>query len=596
MQTYSAPLRDMRFLLHEVLNTGQLSNLPGFEEATADVFDAILEEGAKFCENQLLPLNQVGDQEGCKFENGIVRTPPGFKKAYDAFIANGWHSISGDPTYGGQGLPETLSFVFEEMVCSTNFAFGVYPLLSRGAATTIAAHASEAIKDTYLPKLGNGSWTGTMCLTESHCGTDLGLIKTKAMPDEDGSFKISGTKIFITAGEHDLSENIVHLVLAKLPGSPEGVRGISLFVVPKFIPNTNGSPGTRNTVSCGSIEEKMGIHGSSTCVLHFDEAKAWLIGKEHSGLKMMFTMMNGARLGVGLQGLGIGEVAYQSAAAYAKDRRQGKSIKKTKDNSETADAIIVHPDVRLMLLQAKALNEGARALAYETAIQIDISNNHENAKIRQNADEYVQLMTPIVKAFLTDNGSQAANLAIQIHGGHGYIREHGIEQFVRDARIAQIYEGTNGIQALDLVGRKLGMNTGRLLKHFFHPAASFLDENKDINELENIIKPLLSAFNQLQQITLLIAQRGLSDPEEAGAAATDYLRAFGLVAVGYMWAKMAKISIDTTFNKSDNDTFYEDKVKTARFYMKRVLPETAGLFLKIKAGKDTIMSHKADAF
>ncbi len=596
MQTYSAPLRDMRFLLHEVLNAKQLSTLKGFEDATPDVFDAILEEGAKFCENQLLPLNTVGDKEGCKFENGVVRTPTGFKEAYDSFIENGWHSISGDPTYGGQGLPETLSFVFEEMVCSTNFAFGVYPLLSRGAATTIAAHASQRLKEIYLPKLGDGSWTGTMCLTESHCGTDLGLIKTKASPNDDGTYQISGTKIFITAGEHDLSKNIVHLVLAKLPDAPEGVKGISLFIVPKFLPDINGERGSRNTVSCGSIEEKMGIHGSSTCVLHFDEAKAWLVGKEHSGLKMMFTMMNGARLGVGLQGLGIGEVAYQSAAAYAKERRQGKSIKKGKESLESADAIIVHPDIRLMLLHAKALNEGARALAYETAIQIDISNKHENAVIRQNADEYVQLMTPIIKAFLTDNGSQTANLAVQIHGGHGYIREHGIEQFIRDARIAQIYEGTNGIQALDLVGRKLGMNTGRLLRHFFHPVASFLEENKTNEDLKDIIKPLSSSFNQLQQITLLIAQRGLSDPEEAGAVATDYLRAFGLVAVGYMWLKMARIAIEKINDDNEDDLFYVDKLNTASFFMKRILPETAGLFLKIKAGKATVMSHRLDAF
>ena len=596
MQTYSAPLRDMRFVLHELLDSSQLASLPGYEDATPDVIDAVLEEGAKFCENRLLPLNRVGDEEGCSFENGVVRTPSGFKEAYDEFVASGWHSIANNPEYGGQGLPETLSFVFEEMVCSTNLAFGVYPLLSRGAAATIEAHASDELKETYLPKLGDGSWSGTMCLTEPHCGTDLGLIRTKAVPDDDGSYKISGTKIFITAGEHDMTENIVHLVLAKLPDAPEGVRGISLFVVPKFVPGKDGGPGQRNGVSCGSIEEKMGIHGSATCVLHFDEAKAWIVGAPHKGLRMMFTMMNGARLGVGLQGLGLGETSYQSAVAYARDRKQGKSIGGRGDADDAADSILVHPDVRRMLLNSRALNEGARALAYRTAIQLDISHRHEDEATRRDADEYVQLMTPVIKAFLTDNGSLAANTAVQVHGGHGYIREHGMEQLIRDARIAQIYEGTNGIQALDLVGRKLGMHMGRLLRHFFHPAAAFIEENKDDEALADIVKPLATAFNQLQQITLLIAQRGLADPEEAGAAATDYLRAFGLVAVGHTWAEMAKVAMDAANNGGADEPYYDDKVKTARFYMKRVLPETAGLFLKIKAGKDTLMAHEADAF
>ena len=596
MQTYSAPLRDMRFLLHEVLDSGQISSLPGFQEATPDVFDAILEEGAKFCENQLLPLNRIGDEEGCTFENGLVRTPSGFKSAYEAFVKNGWHSIATNPDYGGQGLPEVLSFVFEEMVCSTNLAFGVYPLLSRGAATTIEAHASEELKNTYLPHLGSGTWTGTMCLTESHCGTDLGLIRTKAEPNDDGTYKVSGTKIFITAGEHDLSDNIVHLVLAKLPDAPKGVKGISLFIVPKFLPGNDQKIGQRNNVTCGSIEKKMGIHGSATCVLHFDEAKAWLVGKPHKGLSMMFTMMNGARLGVGLQGLGLGEVAYQSAASYAKERRQGKSIGEKSKAEDSADPIIVHPDVRLMLLNAKALNEGARALAYKTAINIDIANKHGDPSARKDADEYVQLMTPVIKAFLTDNGSYAANLAVQVHGGHGYIREHGMEQFVRDARIAQIYEGTNGIQALDLVGRKLGVDMGRLLKHFFHPASKFIEENKDNDDLRDLVKPLSTSFNQLQQITLLIAQRGLSDPEEAGAAATDYLRAFGLVAVGHMWAEMAKTANGKIMNGYKGDKYYEEKIKTAEFYMKRVLPESAGLFLKIKSGKETLMAPSIESF
>lgn len=596
MQTYNAPLRDMRFVLHELLDAGQLAALPGFEDATPDVIDAVLEEGAKFCENRLLPLNRSGDEEGCSFENGVVRTPAGFKEAYDDFIAGGWQSISGDPKYGGQGLPETLNFVFEEMVCSTNLSFGVYPLLSRGAAATIEAHASAELKDIFLPHLADGSWSGTMCLTEPHSGTDLGLIHTKAVPADDGAYKITGTKIFITAGEHDLTDNIVHLVLAKLPDAPEGVRGISLFAVPKFLPDGQGGAGQRNSVACGSIEEKMGIHGSATCVMHFDDATGWIVGAPHKGLRTMFTMMNGARLGVGVQGLGLGETAYQSAVAYAKDRRQGKSIGGRGDATDVADSILVHPDVRRMLLNVRALNEGTRALAYQTAIQLDVSRHHPDPEVRRDADEYVQLMTPVIKAFLTDNGSQAANLAVQVHGGHGYIREHGMEQLVRDARIAQIYEGTNGIQALDLVGRKLGMNMGRLLRHFFHPMAAFLEDNREDEAIGDLVKPLAAAFGQLQQITLLVAQRGLSDPEEAGAAATDYLRAFGLVAVGYMWAQMAKVSHAAASNGGAEEPYYDDKTKTARFYMKKLLPETASLFLKIKAGKDTLMAHDRDAF
>ncbi|MBT3170228.1 MAG: acyl-CoA dehydrogenase, partial [Rhodospirillaceae bacterium] len=461
MQTYKAPLRDMRFVLHEMLEADQLSKLPGYEDATADTIDAIMEEGAKFCEDKLLPLNRIGDEEGCTYENGVVRTPSGFKQAYDDFVGAGWQSISSDPKYGGQGLPALLNFVIEEMVCSTNLAFGVYPLLSRGAAALIETHASDTLKDTYLPHLTDGSWSGTMCLTESHCGTDLGLIRTKAVPGEDGKFRISGSKMFITGGEHDLADNIIHLVLAKLPDAPDGVRGISLFLVPKVNVKADGELGPRNGVSCGSIEKKMGIHGSATCVLNFDDAEGYLIGEAHKGLRCMFTMMNGARLGVGMQGLALGETAYQSASAYAKERRSGKSLARGADSGEKADPIIVHPDVRNMLLTARAYNEGTRALAYWTALKLDISTKHPDAEVRRDADELVQLMTPIIKAFLTDRGFEAANLAVQVHGGHGYIAEHGMEQLVRDARIAQLYEGTNGIQALDLVGRKLGMKTGR---------------------------------------------------------------------------------------------------------------------------------------
>jgi len=600
MQIYKAPLRDMRFVLHEMLDAEQLSKLPGFEEATSDTIDAIIEESAKFCEDKLLPLNRIGDEEGCTYENGVVRTPMGFKQAYDDFVDAGWQSISSDPKYGGQGLPALMNFVIEEMVCSTNIAFGLYPLLSRGAAALIERHGSEAIKDTYLPHLTDGSWSGTMCLTESHCGTDLGLIRTKAVPASDGVYNISGSKIFISAGEHDLVDNIVHLVLAKLPDAPEGVRGISLFLVPKTNVKGNGASaelGPRNGVSCGSIEKKMGIHGASTCVINFDEAEGYLIGEAHKGLRCMFTMMNGARLGVGMQGLAIGETAYQSATAYAKERRSGKSVAKGAKSADAADPIIVHPDVRNMLLTVRAYNEGTRALAYWTALNLDISTNHPDAEARRDADELVQLMTPIIKAFLTDRGFEAANLAVQVHGGHGYIAEHGMEQLVRDARIAQLYEGTNGIQALDLVGRKLGLHTGRLLRHFFHPATAFVEAHQNDEALKEIVMPLAKALGKLQQATLVIAQKGLGDPEEAAAVATDYLKMFGLVAVGYMWAMMAEKALAKAGDDANGDArYYANKVKTARFYMYKLLPESASLFLRIMTGKAAIAQFDEDDF
>ena len=592
MQTYSAPLRDMRFVLNELLDVGTLATLPGYEDATPDVIDAMIEEGAKLCENTLLPLNRSADEEGCHYENGVVRTPAGYKEAYKTFVDAGWTGVTLSPDYGGKGLPQLISMVFDEMVCSTNLAFGVYPLLSNGAAALIENHATETLKETYLPRLADGTWSGTMCLTEPHCGTDLGLIRTKAVPTGEGRYAVSGTKIFISAGEHDLTENIVHLVLARLPDAPPGVRGISLFLVPKRTLTADGSPGPANGVSCGSIEEKMGIHGSATCVMHFEEAEGYLVGAPHKGLRCMFTMMNGARLGVGLQGLGLGETAYQSATAYAKDRRQGRGLKGAEEPEASADPIIVHPDVRRMLLTQRAINEGSRALAYWAALQLDISRSHADATVREDADELVQLMTPIIKAFFTDYGFEATNLAVQVHGGHGYIREHGMEQLVRDARISQIYEGANGIQALDLVGRKLPQRAGRYLRHFFHPAVAFIEANKDDPELADIVVPVGKALSKLQTATLVIAQRGLGDPEEAGAAASDYLRMFGLVAVGYMWCQMAKLARD----KQNGDAFYDTKLKTARFYVQKILPDTAGLFLKIMAGKGTVMAHGADEF
>ena len=487
MQIYRAPLRDMRFVLNELLDVGTLAALPGYGEATPDVIDAAIEEGAKLCENTLLPLNRPADEEGCHYENAAVRTPRGYKEAYRRFVEAGWSGVAVAPEYGGQGLPELVSVAFDEMVCATNLAFGVYPLLSKGAAALIEAHAADDLKQICLPRLADGSWSGTMCLTEAHCGTDLGQIRTRAAPLGDGRCAVTGTKIFISAGEHDLTENIVHLVLAKLPDAPPGARGISLFLVPKRSFDPDGAPGPANGVRCGSIEKKMGIHGSATCVMHFEEAAGYLIGAPHEGLRCMFTMMNGARLGVGLQGLGLAETAYQSAAEYARERRQGRALKGAAEPRAAADPILVHPDVRRMLLNARALNEGARALAYWVALQLDISRRHPDAARRQDADELVQLMTPIVKAFFTDYGFEATNLAVQIHGGHGYIREHGMEQLVRDARISQIYEGANGIQALDLVGRKLPRRAGRYLRHFFHPAIAFVEENRDDPALADIV-------------------------------------------------------------------------------------------------------------
>jgi alkylation response protein AidB-like acyl-CoA dehydrogenase len=476
MVSYAAPLDDIRFLLYDLLDyEGEVAALPGYEEASRDLVDAVLEEGAKFCENELLPLNRPGDEAGCSFENGVVRTPEGFKELYEAFCEAGWNGLSLNPEYGGQGLPKTLQFVMTELICSSNISFGMYPGLTHGACNALEMHGSDEQKKAFLPNMIHGRWSGTMCLTEPHCGTDLGLIRTRAEPEGDGKYRITGTKIFISAGEHDLAENIVHLVLAKLPDAPEGSKGISLFIVPKFLVQEDGSLGARNGVSCGSIEHKMGIKASSTCVMNFDEAEGTLVGEPHSGMAKMFTMMNVARLDVGIQGLGLAETAYQSAAAYAKERLQGRSLAGPAYPDKPADPIIVHPDVRKNLLTMRALNEGARALALWVAIAVDVAEKHPDEKKRQEADDLVALMTPIIKSFFTDAGFEVTNLGMQVFGGHGYIREHGMEQLVRDARIAQLYEGTNGIQALDLVGRKLGQNMGRLLRRFFHPVLGYVE-------------------------------------------------------------------------------------------------------------------------
>ncbi|HEY9537015.1 MAG TPA: acyl-CoA dehydrogenase C-terminal domain-containing protein [Kiloniellaceae bacterium] len=595
MVTYAAPLDDIRFLLYELLNyEEQVTALPGCAEATRELVDAVLEEGARFCENELLPLNRSGDEEGCSFENGVVRTPKGFKELYDAFCEAGWNGLSLSPDHGGQGLPKTLQFIMTELICSTNLSFGMYPGLTHGACNALEMHGSEAQKRTFLPNMAHGRWSGTMCLTEPHCGTDLGLIRTRAEPDGEGRYKITGTKIFISAGEHDLSENIVHLVLAKLPDAPEGTRGISLFIVPKFLVKEDGTLGARNGVACGSIEHKMGIKASSTCVMNFDAAEGTLVGEPHSGMAKMFTMMNVARLDVGIQGLGLAETAYQSAAAYAKERLQGRALAGPAYPDKPADPIIVHPDVRRNLLTMRALNEGARALALWVAIAVDVAEKHPDAAKRQEADDLVALMTPIIKSFFTDAGFEVTNLGMQVYGGHGYIREHGMEQLVRDARIAQIYEGANGIQALDLVGRKLGQNMGRLLRRFFHPVQAYVEAGMTRPELAEFVAPLAKSLSRLQQSTLWIAQQGLKDPEEAGAAAADYLNLFAYTALAYLWARMAEASLAQ--KDGDNAAFHEAKLATARFFFQRVLPRSSGHFSALMAGKAPLMAMKEAAF
>ncbi|MBP2292495.1 acyl-CoA dehydrogenase C-terminal domain-containing protein [Azospirillum rugosum] len=596
MPIYKAPLEDVRFVLDEIVGAGKLAELPGYQDATPDLIAQVLEEGAKLCEEVLFPLNQSGDAEGCTFENGVVRTPKGFKEAYGTYIEAGWQGLSCDPAYGGQGLPKLVNTMLEEFICSANLSFGMYPGLSLGAYNALSTYGSDPLKQRFLGRLVDGTWAGTMCLTEPHCGTDLGMIRTKAVPQEDGSHKITGTKIFISAGEHDLTENILHLVLARLPDAPAGTRGISLFLVPKFLPNEDGTVGPRNGVACGSIEHKMGIKASSTCVMNFEEATGWLVGEPHKGMRAMFVMMNAARLAVGIQGLGLAEVSYQNAVAYAKERLQGRSLKGAQHPDKPADPIIVHPDVRRNLMTARAFTEGARALGALVGYQLDVAERHADERTRKEADEFVQLMTPIVKALFTDIGFDAANIAVQVHGGHGFIWETGVEQYVRDARICQIYEGTNGIQALDLVGRKMPQDMGRLLRRFFHPVAADIEADMETEDLAEFVLPLAKAFAKLQQATAVIAQKGLKDPEEAGAAASDYLRLFGLVALGWMWLRMVKAARMRLATEEGNAAFLEAKVKTARFYMAKLLPQTNALFITIMAGAKPLMELEESAF
>lgn len=601
MPSYTAPLDDIKFVLHDVLDAPILAELPGYDEADKDTMDAVLEEGAKICQDTLFPLNMPGDEEGCALKDGEVIPPKGFKEAYDLFTEGGWCGLSADPDYGGSGMPHLLNFAFKEMICSANMSFGMYPGLSEGAYDAIHMHGTDEQKAMYLPKIIEGVWSGTMNLTEPQCGTDLSLIRTKAEPHPDGddSYAITGTKIWISAGEHNMVENIVHLVLAKLPDAPEGMKGISLFVVPKFlVKEENGDyvPGERNKLECSGLEHKMGIKASATCVMNYDGAKGWLVGKPHSGLRAMFTMMNNARLGVGMQGLGIAEVAYQNGLAFAKDRLQMRSLDGPKHPDKPADPIIVHPDIRRQLMISKAGVEGIRALAYWVGMELDISHKHPDEARRQEAEDFVALMTPIIKAYGTDMGLEIANHAVQIHGGSGYCVEYGVEQYVRDIRIALIYEGTNGIQALDLVGRKMGQNMGRLLRRFFHPCQKFIEDNQSNEDLQQMVFGLAKAFAKLQQSTATIAQKGLKDPIEAGAASSDYLRQFALVSMAFIWAKMAKIAHEKLESGEGDKAFYETKIKTARFFFERMLPEADARFKMVMAGAASMMDLDETAF
>lgn len=598
MPQYKAPIRDFEFILHELLGVteGSCKELKGFEEVDKNLANAFLSEGAKLCEEVLFPLNQSGDKQGVTFDKGKVSVPAGFKEAYQTYIASGWTSFSCDTTYGGQGLPEVLNMPVIEMICSANLSFGITPGLTHGAYNAIHMHGSEELKRRFLPNMVNGTWTGVMCLTEPQCGTDLGLITTKATPNKDGTYAISGSKIFISAGDQDITDNIIHLVLAKLPDAPEGVKGISLFLVPKKWVKEDGSIAGDNGVTCGSIEHKMGIHASPTCVMNYENAKGYLVGEAHKGLRAMFTMMNEARLYVGVQGLGLAEVAYQNAVAYAKERLQGRDLKGAKYPNKKADPLIVHPDVRRMLLTMRSFTEGARALALYTALQLDITKRHEDAAAREEADNFIQCITPILKAYFTDMGFEVTNLGMQIYGGHGYIREYGMEQYVRDARIAQIYEGANGIQALDLVGRKLPKQTGKYLRSFFHPATEFVEMYRNDEQMAEFTKPLYTALKNAQQASLWVAANGMGDPNEAAAVSVEYLRLMAIAVFAYMWAKMALAALKGLKNNAADKSFYEAKLATSRFFMKKVVPYQYGLLAAIVEGSKPIMAMEESAF
>lgn len=591
MPDYKAPLRDIRFVRDELLNYSEhYAALPDAEDTTPDMVNAILDEGAKFCEQVLSPLNQSGDSEGCIWSEDSVKTPTGFKEAYQQYVAGGWPSLAHSPDHGGQGLPESLNLVISEMVGGANWSWGMYPGLSHGAMNTLSAHGTPEQQETYLTKLVSGEWTGTMCLTESHCGTDLGMLRTKAEPNDDNSYRISGTKIFISAGEHDMTNNIVHIVLARLPDAPAGTKGISLFIVPKFLPKSDGSVGEHNAVSCGSIEHKMGIHGNSTCVMNFDSATGFLIGLPNKGLNCMFTFMNTARLGTGLQGLAHAEIAHQGALRYARERLQMRSLTGAKNPDGPADPIIVHPDVRRMLLTIKAFTEGNRAMLYYTARLADLQERSDDEETRKASDQMLGFLTPIIKAFITETGFEAANLGLQCYGGHGFISEWGMEQNVRDCRIALLYEGTTGIQALDLLGRKILMTQGESLKSFTKIVHKFCQANADNNDLEEFIEPLADLNKEWGNLTMKVGMAAMQNRDEVGAAAVDFLMYSGYICLAFFWADMARVATEKLAEGTSEEGFYQAKIQTAQFYFQRILPRTTTHKSCVESGANNLMA------
>ncbi|MBE7218265.1 MAG: acyl-CoA dehydrogenase C-terminal domain-containing protein [Caulobacteraceae bacterium] len=593
---YRAPVRDQMFLLRDVLRIDGYANLPGFADAGSETVEQVLQAAAEFVEGVLAPLNKVGDVQGCTWSpDASVRTPDGFPQAYRQLCDAGWTSLSSDPDYGGQGLPAVVSAAYSEMTSAANMAFGMYPGLTHGAYAAIHEGGSDEQKALYLPKLVSGEWTGTMNLTEPQCGTDLGMLRTKAVPNGDGSYAISGQKIWISGGEHDLAENIVHLVLARIEGAPAGVKGISLFIVPKFLPDASGAPGDRNGVACAGLEEKMGIHGNATCVMQYDGAKGWLVGEENAGLKLMFVMMNEARLGVGVQGLAQGEAATQAAADFARDRLQGRSLTGPKNPGGPADPIIVHPDVRRMLMDSRAVLEAGRAFVLWTALQGDLQHRGPDEETRQKAADYMGLLTPVVKAYLTDKGFEACSRAMQVHGGSGFTEHFPASQYLRDCRIAMIYEGTNGVQALDLVGRKLAAKGGRAVMSFFAEIDAAAAEHGGDAACKPFVETLAALKAQLQEATFWLMQNGLADPDNAGAASNDYLHLFGVTALGYMWLKIAHAA-QARIAGGDADPFYANKLLVGRYFLDRVAPEGAVHLAKLKTGAASMMALPADAF
>ena len=595
MPTYTPPLRDMRFVMHEVLKvTDEYKAIPRFGEADAATIDAVLEEAGKFATEVTFPLNMTGDVEGCKLDPKTheVTTPTGFKEAYAKYVEGGWPALSCDPEFGGQGLPLVVNQCFYEMLNAANQAWTMYPGLTHGAYAALAMHGTDEQKKTWLPKMTSGEWTGTMCLTEAHCGTDLGLMRTKAEPQADGSYRITGNKIFISAGEHDMAQNIIHLVLARLPDAPPGIKGVSLFIIPKFLVAKDGSLGERNAIFCGGLEHKMGIHGNATAQIVIDGATGWMVGQPNKGMQAMFVMMNAARLGVGNQSLGLTEVAYQNALAYAKERIQMRSLSGTKDKDKPADRIIWHPDVRKMLLTAKAFAEGGRALAIFCAVLLDKAHFHPDAKVRKDSDEMLSLLTPIVKAFTTDNGHIATNACLQVFGGHGYIHEWGMEQFARDNRINMIYEGTNTVQSLDLLGRKILGNNGATLKKFGKLVAQLVEEEGVNEQMAEFINPIAYLGEQMTKFTSELGFKGFQNADEVGAAAVDYLRVAGHLVHGYFWARMAQVAL-REIAAGNPDPFYQGKLQTARFYFAKLFPETAALMRTARAGSGVLMDTDA---